>query len=247
MATNPYDSYLQYQKNKLQENPYLGSAGRTIRGVGVPMGRTFTELESYMRREGIAPNVASQVAIDKARTIGEVTGRIGSTARAKEIERKDILGEKIAQTQLQRDIYQEQLDEREKAKKEGFLSAVAGAVGTGIGAIAGRFIPGLGTMAGAQIGGGLGSLFAGANFKSSGDVAAGMMGMMEGFGQISKTATQKKITEELLNIVPMFEGLTTEQMQPYLAMLPMLRESGGIEKLLEMLKENGVTDIGVPR
>ena len=229
MATNPYDSYLRYQKGKLQENPYLGSASRTISGVGVPIGRTFSELNAYMRREGIAPNVASQMAIDKAQTIGEVTGRIGSEARAREIERKDVLGERIAQTQLQRDIYQEQLDEAEKKKEEGFWSAVATAGGTLLGGA-------IGGIPGAMIGGGLGDLFAGIKFQSSTDVLQGVSGMMEGFGSISKTASQKQMTNDLLNVLPQFKGMSAEQMEPYLTMLTMLYQSGDISKLLEMLR-----------
>jgi hypothetical protein len=202
MATS-YDKYLKKLRTKIGQDPYMQQARRTAFAT-MPKQATF---EQYASRTGAPVGVVAQQELGSQAVRQKSLTGVVERAGAKDIERKERIGEQIADIEFKR-------DEFEKQKKDKFgdtLLQVGGAVIGGA----------IGGLPGASLGASAGQILGGFTGDNSEDIAIGMGNAIQTFSQISTTKSNKELGEKASILSDKFQYMNRDQRQMILQQLQM--------------------------
>ena len=232
--TNPYDRFLAHQRKRISESPERQVARR----AAFATAPRKDEFGSLLRRENIPIGVASQVELDKQRISSETTTGLVERAGMREIERKRAAGDRIAELEFKSDMWEEQEQKRKDQREDQKIDTAWQIGGAVAGGIIGSVVPGAVTMVGAQIGAGLGQViggFTGEDYADYNQAIDGFGSMIQGFTDISTTASNKKMGQQGKEMFSYYSGLGSDEMEKFILQY---RNAIGNNDLMEALYNN---------
>lgn len=165
-----YDAYLNRAYERAQNNQYMAYAKQQLSQTAKPLNRLTVQTTGAMARGGMSGASQLQTAQSLQGNQYAELSRVSQDAQQKAIIDRDQRETRIAELELQKEID----DQKKQDKKDSVKSALLGAGGTALGAVAGSLVPGVGTALGAQVGAGLGTLAGGVAYESPEQIGAGI-------------------------------------------------------------------------
>ena len=161
--------------------------------------------EAAIRNAGGSPGAIANYSLN-AQQQAMTSGRqlVTPILQQQSQERQQLQGQ-IDEAQLRRDMYQQQLDEEEKAKKQAWTRTLAQTGGQLLGAGAGFLLGGpIGAAAGSQIGGGVANAAVGLDksYDSPELLAEGAGQIIGGISAGIQAGAQKRFTSQAQKYVP---------------------------------------------
>lgn len=156
----PYDQSLQRLKARRSDNPEYAMATRQLAEMSNDLNYAQQSINARLGRQGESINAQIGAMVAQNQSIGSIYNKVYGQAQDAQAERVGQIDNQILQVEGQRDAYEFQKNEQNKANKQGLLKVGIQAGATALGAGIGSIVPGAGTAIGAQLGAELGSIIA---------------------------------------------------------------------------------------
>lgn len=206
----PYDKTLQRLKARRAENPEYSLATRQLAAMSTDLNYAQQQINARIGRQGESISAQIGAMLAQNQSISQIYNQVYTSAEQAQAQRMQALEDQILGVEAQKEQYEFQKKQEDKARKQGFGRAILQGIGTVAGGIVGSIIPGAGTALGAQFGAALGQLVAGSGAIRGGSLDTGPAdyeSMVNSVGGMLTTASQwatTKYNQEVMNKVGQF-------------------------------------------
>jgi hypothetical protein len=198
----PYDQSLQRLKSRRSDNPEYAMATRQLAEMSTDLNYAQQSINARLGRQGESINAQIGAMIAQNQSIGSIYNKVYGQAQDAQAQRTGQIDNQILQVEGQRDAYEFQKNEQNKANKQGLLKTAIGLGGTILGGGIGA-LTGIGVLPGAGLGSSLANIVANSGAISGtgqADPAAILQSVGDATQQVSgwmSTKYNKKISGDV--------------------------------------------------